>query len=287
MRHLPETAPAVRGGAPPIPRGLLRRVADGLRVGAAGTLLAAACGGGSETTPTTPDPAPPALDVPFSSTDVMDGDGIAAESGWLLAIAYTGWIYEPSAADNKGTQWISIPADTPLTFRLGIGQVIAGVDEGLLGMRVGGTRRLVIPPDMAFGEAGNSLVPGNATIILEIELIAADEVPFSTTDLVLGEGDEAVNGDYLEVAYSGWIYDLIADGNKGHLFDSAAADSAYFFTLGAAEVIIGWDLGVLGMRVGGRRRLVLPHQLAYGAEGNNAIPEYATLLFEVELLAIN
>ena len=109
-------------------------------------------------------------------------------------------------------------------------------------------------------------------------------VPFSTQDLVVGTGPEAMNGDMLSVRYTGWLYDPNAAESKGTEFDSGT----YEFVLGAGAVIQGWDRGLLGMRVGGRRIIVIPPELGYGADGSPPrIPGDATLLFEVELLSIS
>ena len=113
-------------------------------------------------------------------------------------------------------------------------------------------------------------------------------VPFSTRDLVVGTGQEAMNGDRLTVHYTGWLYDANAPDNKGTQFDSSVSRGEPFvFVLGARQVIQGWDRGILGMRVGGRRVIVIPPELGYGEAGSPpVIPSNATLLFEVELLSI-
>lgn len=249
-----------------------------------GSLIA--CGGGDSSPVSPTPPAAEPLGLPFSVEDLEEGTGPAAEEGWLVAIAFTAWIYDPDAANNEGTVVGSASAADPAGFRVGIGQVLPGVDQGVLGMHVGGTRRVVVPPELGLGSTGSSTVPPNATLLYEIELLAADAVPFSATDLVVGDGAEAESGQTLSVVYRGWLYDLLAEENKGDLFDSNTEDNPYTFTVGAGAVIEGWDLGIPGMRVGGTRRLVLPHDLAYGTTGNGPIPAYATLLFEVELLAI-
>ncbi len=250
--------------------------------------LSIGCGGdgSAPTTPEPPAPAPP-LDVPFGFTDLEEGTGAAIEDGWLLAIAYTGWLYDPAAPDNRGREFGSATADAPDSFRLGVGQVIPGIDQGVAGMRVGGLRRIVIPPDLGFGGQGTSFVPGNATLLLEVRLVAGAEVPFSVEDVRIGGGDEATSGRSLSVAYQGWLYDLTASEKKGARFDSTNANDPYSFVLGVGEVIPGWDLGMVGMRVGGLRRLVIPHQLAYREADRPGIPGFSTLLFEVELLAVN
>lgn len=253
-----------------------------------GILLAAAACGGTGAAPTTPaPPPPPVLDVPFGTTDLREGGGAQAQDGWLLAIAYTGWLYDSAAPENRGREFASAAPEEPFSFRMGVGQVIPGIDRGVVGMRVGGVRRIVVPSDLGFGAQGTDLVPANATLLFEIELVAGAEVPFSTEDLRTGDGEEATNGRSLSVAYEGWLYELTTPENKGARFDSTTAEAPFEFTLGVGNVIAGWDLGLVGMRVGGRRRIVIPHQLAYGAAGRSRIPGFATLLFEVELLAVN
>ncbi len=266
------------------PSPLSRRPAILLLIG----LLLGGCGGGGDTAPpTAPAPAPaPSLGLPFSIDDLETGDGPVAEDGWLVAIGWTGWLYDPDAADNRGESIGQVSADDPTSFRIGSGQVIPGVDQGVSGMAVGGRRRVVVPPEMGFGASGASGIPGNATLLYEFELAAAAEAAFSATDLVEGDGPAAEAGQTLSVVYRGWFYDLLAEDNKGEMFDSTTAEDPFRFTLGAGQVIQGWDEGVPGMRVGGLRRLVLPHDLAYGTSGNQRIPGYSTLLFEVEILAI-
>lgn len=99
-------------------------------------------------------------------------------------------------------------------------------------------------------------------------------------DLVAGKGPEAVRGKTVEVHYTGWL----ADGKQ---FDSSVGGDPFSFRLGAGEVIEGWDRGVAGMRVGGKRKLTIPPELGYGARGAPpVIPTDATLVFEVELLSV-
>jgi peptidylprolyl isomerase len=100
------------------------------------------------------------------------------------------------------------------------------------------------------------------------------------TDLEVGEGAEAVSGRTVEVNYRGTL-------ENGREFDSSYGRGPFRFPLGAGRVIQGWDEGVAGMRVGGKRRLVVPPGLAYGSRGaGGVIPPDATLIFEVELLEV-
>lgn len=103
------------------------------------------------------------------------------------------------------------------------------------------------------------------------------------TDLVTGTGATAASGSKLTVNYTGWLYSASATDNKGTQFDSGAIS----FTLGAGAVIQGWDQGLVGMKVGGKRRLAIPASLAYGSSGRGPIPPNAGLLFEVELTKID
>jgi FKBP-type peptidyl-prolyl cis-trans isomerase len=116
---------------------------------------------------------------------------------------------------------------------------------------------------------------------------ATGTAPYSVTDLRVGTGAEAVLGRPALVNYAGWLYSDTAAENKGRKFDPTGAGYGTFtFTPGASNVIQGWHQGVPGMRVGGLRRLVLPPELAYGAAGRDPIPGNATLLFEIELVAV-
>jgi FKBP-type peptidyl-prolyl cis-trans isomerase FkpA len=102
-------------------------------------------------------------------------------------------------------------------------------------------------------------------------------------DTKIGEGAEATAGKQVSVHYTGWLYN---DGTQGAKFDSSRdRNSAFQFSLGAGQVIKGWDEGVQGMKVGGQRTLIIPANLGYGARGaGGVIPPNATLKFDVEFL---
>jgi FKBP-type peptidyl-prolyl cis-trans isomerase FkpA len=107
-------------------------------------------------------------------------------------------------------------------------------------------------------------------------------------DTVTGSGDEAKPGRVVRVHYTGWLYDASKPDKRGDKFDSSKDSGEPFsFTLGAREVISGWDEGVAGMKVGGKRILTIPPDMGYGARGaGDVIPPNATLVFEVELLGV-
>jgi FKBP-type peptidyl-prolyl cis-trans isomerase len=105
------------------------------------------------------------------------------------------------------------------------------------------------------------------------------------TDTKTGDGATATSGNKVSVHYTGWLYN---NGAKGAKFDSSVDRGQPFqFTLGAHQVIAGWDEGVAGMKVGGKRTLIIPPELGYGARGaGGVIPPNATLMFDIELLGV-
>ncbi len=106
-------------------------------------------------------------------------------------------------------------------------------------------------------------------------------------DIVVGNGDEAIDGSTTFVHYEGWLYDESAPENKGLKFDSSRdRDKPFSFIVGVSSVIQGWHDGVRGMKVGGQRKLTIPPDLAYGNVENGDIPANSTLIFEIELLEI-
>jgi len=105
-------------------------------------------------------------------TELRAGDGAEAITGKTLTVNYAGWLYSPTAAENKGSLFDTNVGGTPLKFVLGAGQVIPGWDQGLAGLKAGGVRRLVIPPSLAYGPIGNSVVPPNAALVFEVELLS-------------------------------------------------------------------------------------------------------------------
>ena len=133
-------------------------------------LIAFVSGCGGSDSPTSPgSPSAPA----FAITDLTVGSSPSIAAGQVLTVDFIGWLFDANAPENKGTLFDSTVNTQPFVFVLGVGDVIAGWDRGVAGMRVGGTRRLIIPPELGYGSQGWRSIPPNATLIFEIFLIAA------------------------------------------------------------------------------------------------------------------
>ena len=109
----------------------------------------------------------------LTKQDTRAGDGNEATAGRTVTVHYTGWLYDATKADHKGTKFDSSrDRNEPFTFPLGGGQVIRGWDEGVVGMKVGGQRTLTIPPDFGYGARGaGGVIPPNATLVFDVELL--------------------------------------------------------------------------------------------------------------------
>ena len=225
---------------------------------------------------------------------IVKGDGPSPQPGDVVTVQYRGMLEDGTEFDS------SYSRGEPAILPIGVGRVIEGWEEGIPMMNVGGKARLTIPPELAYGEEGaGNVIPPNATLIFEVELLdiqpgspaaptEVDEADYVTTDsglkyydLQVGDGASPQPGQTAVVHYTGWL----EDGTK---FDSSLDRAEPFsFTVGAGRVIQGWDEGVATMKVGGKRQLVIPPELGYGEGGaGNTIPPNATLIFEVELLEV-
>ena len=123
------------------------------------------------TAPATPTPSGSEI-MDLQKTDLAPGTGAEISSGQTALVHYTGWLYDAAAPENKGKQFDSSVGGEPFEFPLGAGRVIAGWDQGVVGMKVGGKRRLVIPPVMGYGERGaGGVIPPNATLVFDVELV--------------------------------------------------------------------------------------------------------------------
>lgn len=127
----------------------------------------------AETTQTTNKERPAMNTEQLIKKDTVVGTGRAAEAGFNVTVHYTGWLFDANAADNKGKKFdSSVDRNQPFVFFLGGGQVIQGWDEGVVGMKIGGKRTLIIPAAMGYGASGaGGVIPPNATLVFDVELL--------------------------------------------------------------------------------------------------------------------
>jgi peptidylprolyl isomerase len=223
-------------------------------------------------------------------------NAVKASKGSTVKVHYTGYFEDGKIFDS------SVKRGEPISFALGKGQVIKGWDEGLSLLKVGDKARLLIPYQLAYGEAGRSpVIPAKANLIFDVELI--DVIPevkpelFNTAGkdtlttpsglkyIIVSEGKKdnlkAQAGKTVSVHYTGYFED-------GNIFDSSVQrGQPLSFELGKGMVIKGWDEGISLMKIGDKLRLLIPWQLAYGEQGYpGVIPQKANLIFDVELMDI-
>jgi FKBP-type peptidyl-prolyl cis-trans isomerase len=148
----------------------------GLRLLLPAVALMALAGCGREQAANEPVPAVDSGVEALEVTTLAEGRGQAVEPGQVAVVHYSGWLYDPAAPENKGRQFDSSrPRGQPFAFPLGAGRVIPGWDQGVSGMQVGETRRLVVPPELAYGERGaGGVIPPGATLVFDVELLRID-----------------------------------------------------------------------------------------------------------------
>ncbi len=210
--------------------------------------------------------------------DEVVGTGETVQDGDFVQVNYIGWLYD----GGKQGEEFDRSHDAPFDYQVGHGAMVEGWDKGLIGMRVGGKRTLIIGPELGYGERELPKIPANSTLKYTIELVNVPRVDIH--DITVGDGPEVADGDFVKVNYTGWLDD---NGQKGEKFDSSYdRNEPFSFKVGSGMVIKGWDRGIVGMRLGGKRELVIPPELGYGERGTTNIPANATLHFEVEVVGI-
>jgi peptidylprolyl isomerase len=256
--------------------------------------------------------APPKVTVPkgpppkkLEVKDLHEGSGVAARPGRAVTVSYVGVNYK--TGKEFDSYWHK--GGEPFTFTLGSGEVIPGWDQGLDGMKAGGLRKLIIPPQLAYGAKGvPPAIPPSETLVFVVELEAVEEtgaaakqgeeaakkktkpkvsVPngpppqkLVVKDLEEGRGPEAKPGDEVVVNYVGVNY------KTGKEFGTSWNRDPLVFKLGEGFVIDGWEMGIAGMKPGGRRELVVPPDLGYGNHPTETIPPESTLVFVVDLMSV-
>lgn len=246
----------------------------------------------------------------LATEDLVVGTGAEVKAGDCLAANYVGVL----AAD--GTQFdASWDKKTPFEFEVGAGNVIPGWDQGIPGMKVGGRRRLTIPAALAYGAQGSPpKIPPNSNLVFVVDALKvggpcpvgqvplpqplpegitekpeitvdpqdASATEIKSSDLVVGTGTAIKAGDCLTTNY---VRALASDPSKTD--SSWDRGEGLRFQVGTGAVIKGWEQGLEGMRIGGRRELVVPAALAYGQQGSPPdIPPDTNLVFVVDAVAV-
>jgi peptidylprolyl isomerase len=253
----------------------------------------------------------PEGDAPTETTftDIVCGTGPVATDGMKVDIKYVGVLLK----DGKEFDSSWARGNTTIALTLGEG-VIPGFSKGLAGMHIGGRRQIVIPSKDGYGDQARGGIPANADLVFVVDMVSVHKAPAAvpckasgtgTTDLkkkpvvapqtgaaptkttvidvVCGTGPQAEEGSEVQVKYLGVLYD------GGKEFDSSWArgvDETLPVTVGQG-VIPGFSIGITGMKVGGRREVIIPASEGYGAQGSPpSIPPNATLVFVIDLVSV-
>jgi peptidylprolyl isomerase len=218
---------------------------------------------------------------------VEEGDGEAVEAGDRISVHFSAWVKDGDFLTSSEDQ------GRPVIYTLGSEEIFLNDwDAGVIGTKVGMVTQFLITP-----EAESEAIPPGETLILEMELLQKleaiarteiDEADYITSDsglqyydIEVGEGEEAQLGNTVTVHYTGWLLD-----GESHFDSSLDRGEPAEFTLGIGQVIPGWDEGISGMQVGGKRQLLIPSELGFGEAGQGRIPPNSPVVFEVELIAI-
>jgi len=227
--------------------------------------------------------------------DEKEGTGKELRTGMELTFHYTGWLL------NGHKFGSSKDFGKPAKAVLGTGKLVRGLEIGLESLKQGGVRWFRLSPSMAYGPAAMSNIPANSGLLFRIQadLVEVDNEFAASMDFFpnvnsikwvdaqeglkyfiekAGSGKAVKAGEVVKVHYTGWL----SDGTK---FDSSKErGEPLSLELGAGRVIRGWDLGLVGMKRGEKRLLLIPPSLGYGSRGGGPIPPDATLIFAVEMM---
>merc|ERR1712071_201683 len=211
----------------------------------------------------------------FKREVVTAGKGVKATAGKPVEVHYVGTLKDGTVFDSSRKR------GEPFVFTPGTQQVIRGWDEGVAQMEIGETAVLTCPPEYAYGPNGYPpVIPRNATLTFEVELLGEAPAGFTREVETEGTGASPQRGQMVKVHYTGRL-------ENGTKFDSSVDRGQPFeFQIGVGQVIKGWDEGVLEMKIGEKSLLTITPEFGYGERGaGGVIPPNATLLFEVELSA--
>jgi peptidylprolyl isomerase len=235
------------------------------------------------------------VQIPQASvTDEKVGEGAEAKIGDVVTLNYVAKVLDGQILD-------STKMTPPFAFVLGARDLIQGyaripfpaLDKAISGMKVGGRRKIVLPGELAFGDLMIGDIPAGSKLTFEVELFdvrAKDsEAKLKIEELKEGVGEAAAAGDTIEAHYNGtFLNGRPFDTSRGRpTEDGKTQDIPINVILGVSKVIAGFEKGLTGMKAGGKRRVTIPYDMAYGKAGRPpVIPPYATLVFELEALRV-
>jgi peptidylprolyl isomerase len=256
------------------------------------------------------DPEVVTLESGLQYMDDSLGTGREAKADELVSIHFKGWMVPKDTASELFSDWSADQSKStlslgdskmrnqPIKFILNSGSFIKGTDEGIVGMKTGGVRTMIIPSKLAYGDAGVGFIPPNTDLKVIVELLEVkdrivaemwkvDSTLFKTTASGLryaiinqGEGPAVEAGKVVTVHYSGFLQD-------GTMFDSSVErDEPIMFVVGQGQVIPGWDEGMQLLKKGDKARFIIPPQLGYGEMVLEKIPVNSTLIFDTEVIDI-
>jgi peptidylprolyl isomerase len=218
------------------------------------------------------------------------GSGETPKSGEIIAIHYIASLPDGTELANTYTQ------NQPLSTIWGGKRLLPGWEEGVGMMKPGGKAKFVLPANLAFGEQGSGSVPPNSQIIMEVELLSVEPAPIPAEvaadqltktpsglqyyDIEQGQGAEATKNSTVSTNYTMWV-----KTDQGNTYIDQSPDGLPLnFVIGKGDTVFpGWEEGITGMQVGGKRLLVIPPDLALGSQDNGVIPANSTLVMEIEL----
>jgi peptidylprolyl isomerase len=226
-------------------------------------------------------------------TLLKTGKGKILAKGDKVKVHYKGELVDGRVFDS------SYEREQPFEFVMGMNQVIAGWDQALLMLKTGDKAKLVIPPDLGYGDTPMPKIPAGSYLVFEVEVldvikdfapkqfitkgkkIETSETGLQYCILEKGSGPKAERGKTVEVHYTGFL-------ENGDIFDSSVLKGQPIsFRLGVGMVIPGWDEGLTYLNGGGKALLSIPYNLAYGESGRPPlIPPKARLIFNVELISV-
>lgn len=236
------------------------------------------------------------------------GTGKTVKMGDLLTVDFEGWYIKDSTnlfqdwskdtARAKNSIGSTKKRHKTFQYKLEKGSFVKGSAEGIVGMKVGGTRTIIIPSNLAYGKKGIGPIPPNSSLKLVVEVHQAKEITpvkqwkidssrIKTAKGGLkyeivkgGNGPKPKSGDLVTVNYSGFLL-------NGKKFDSSVErDKPFSFIIGQHQVIPGWDEGIALLNEGSKAILIIPPSMAYGSRKVGPIPANSTLIFDVELLKV-